>query len=259
MLFVPPPASRGKWADADPFARRPPETVEVEAGASAAYPRCMELILASASPRRSALIAGWGIPFRVIPAEGIDEEAVVGEAVHVARTLAGMKAEAVDRALRGTGRGPEHVVVGADTVVEIAGEILNKPRDPADARRMLARLSGRVHRVHTGVAVVRPGGTARSGAETSEVAFRVLSERDIEEYVASGDAEGKAGAYGIQSGGRRLVDGFRGCYYNIVGLPLKRLAALLAEAGLRVPMACDCSRHPLWTGGDGCAVNFPGP
>src|SRR5262249_26764680 len=154
--------------------------------------------------------------------------------------LARVKAERVLESLSLGGAsasapGPDakSLVVGADTIVEIDGRVLGKPDGRADARRMLERLSGRVHRVHTGGAVFgppgRPAPPAMSPApprvelETSEVTFRVLSAEEIEAYLDTGDFEGKAGAYGIQSEGGGLVAGFRGCYYNVVGLPVKRL------------------------------------
>ncbi len=214
----------------------------------------MEIVLASASPRRSELLREWGMPFRAVPAEGVDEESVTGEARDVAQRLACIKAESVLAALRGRLDAARLLVVGADTVVEIDGDVLGKPEDRDHARRTLARLAGRVHRVHTGVAVVRAGGEALEAVETSEVTFRPLAPADIEAYLDTGDHRGKAGAYGIQSEGRRLVAGFRGCYYNVVGLPVKRLTAMLARAGFPIaPRPCDCERQPLWRGGTGCA------
>jgi septum formation protein len=234
----------------------------------------MVIVLASASPRRSSLLAERGIAFRMVPS-GVDESADPsfrvpspahapgtvkgkerhpGEAVAVARELARQKAEAGLAAL-GKEDFPDVVVIGADTVVEIDGEILGKPRDRADAAAMLRKLSGRVHRVTTGVAIARPGAETLVESETSEVSFFSLSIEDIDAYIDTGDAGGKAGAYGIQSEGRRLVAGFRGCYYNIVGLPVKRLLAMLRESGAlsqEVAVDCDCARHPLGMNGEGC-------
>jgi septum formation protein len=215
----------------------------------------MVIVLASASPRRSFLLEERGILFRVAPPPGVDESAVTGEAIAVARELARMKAEAGLGALDPAGRTSEVLVIGADTVVEIDGEILGKPGDRADAAAMLRKLSGRVHRVTTGVAIARPGAPTRVESETSEVRFHPLDDGEIEAYLDTGDAEGKAGAYGIQSEGRRLVAGFRGCYYNIVGLPVKRLIAMLRDAGASLPGIdgdCDCARHPLLLDGAGC-------
>ena len=209
------------------------------------------IVLASVSPRRSSLLREWGIPFRIVPPEGVDEEAVTGEAGDVARELALQKALA---ALAGIA-GEDALVVGADTVVTVDGEILGKPRDAADARRMLGMLAGRSHRVITGVAVARAGRPAAVEAESSEVLFRPLAPAEIDAYIATGDPEGKAGAYGIQSGGGNLVAGFRGCYLNIVGLPVRRLVAMLRDAGAALPGSpadCACRGHPLWRGGEGC-------
>ncbi|MBI4604636.1 MAG: septum formation protein Maf [Planctomycetes bacterium] len=218
------------------------------------------LVLASASPRRREILARLGAPFEVIPAEGVDEEAVRGAPEHVARTLAGLKAEAVLARLGATrgGEAGRWVVLGADTVVAL-GEgscetILGKPRDGEDARRMLSLLQGRAHRVVTGVAVAERGKAVRVDSESTEVAFRPLSPEDIDRYVATGDPEGKAGAYGIQSGAAGLVAEIRGCYYNVVGLPLVLAAGLLA--GTVPAAACDCARHPRQRGGSGCGRRF---
>ena len=209
----------------------------------------MDIILASLSPRRAEILTRWGVPFRVAAPEGVNESAARGSAVEVATDLALRKADSV---LRGATL-PEVLVIGADTVVESEGEILGKPRDTSHAREMIEKLSGRTHRVVTGIAVLARGKRPRIEAETSEVTFRRLSAGEIEDYLATGDPEGKAGAYGIQSEGRRLVTGFRGCYYNIVGLPIRRLLAILRELGAGVPAGeCGCEKVPLWHGGRGC-------
>jgi len=219
----------------------------------------MEIILASASARRSSLLREWGIPFRAIAAHGVDESAVTGAAAEVATELARRKAEAVARAIAvGTkGRpGRIYTVIGADTVVELDGATLGKPRDREDARAMLGRLAGRTHRVVTGVAVCRPGMAALVESETSDVMFHALSDSQIDAVLATGDWEGKAGAYGIQSEGRSLVAGFRGCYLNIVGLPMRRVIRLLQASGAASALPeglpdCGCARHPLSRGGEG--------
>lgn len=215
----------------------------------------MAIVLASVSPRRFSLLAEWGIPFRMAPAPGVDEAAVTGDAVAVARELARRKAEAALAALEEEAASPDLLVIGGDTVVEIDGEILGKPQDRRDAAAMLGRLSGRTHLVTTGIAVARTGAETRVESETSEVRFHPLGRKDIDAYLDTGDFDGKAGAYGIQSEGRRLVAGFRGCYYNIVGLPMKRLVAMLREAGAASPsyrLDCDCARHPLFLDRPGC-------
>jgi septum formation protein len=215
----------------------------------------MEIILASGSPRRSALLERWGISFTVIPARDVDELSVTGSPSEVAALLSEMKARSVLDRLRGETLG-ETLVIGADTLVEVGGRPLGKPADLAQAREMIERLSGRTHRVVTGVAVVRSESPARVEVETSEVSFRPLARAEIERYLSTGDWEGKAGAYGIQDEGQSLVAGFRGCFYNIVGLPMRRLAAMLAAEGAAVCGAgsCDCGLHPLqWGEWSSCA------
>ncbi len=226
----------------------------------------MEIVLASLSPRRAEILNRWGVPFRVVPPEGVVETEAKGSGVEVASRLAAWKADAVlsplvrgprdrpaERSSGGAGPPAELLVIGADTVVEVEGEVLGKPRGLLEARAMIERLSGETHRVVTAVAVAAPGRPLRLETETSEVVFRPLSRAEIEEHLESGDPEGKAGAYGIQSQGGRLVAGFRGCYHNIVGLPIRRLLAILRELGADVPdAACDCEANPLWLGGHGC-------
>ncbi|HLU49656.1 MAG TPA: Maf family protein [Planctomycetota bacterium] len=213
----------------------------------------LPIVLASASPRRRAILSELGLAFEAREPQGVDESSVEGTAVEVSTALALAKARAVFARSPGSA-----IVIGCDTVValpETSGAhalvetVLGKPRDDDDAREILRRLSGRVHHVVSGLAVVTPlAETVVS--ETSEVEFRELDERAIEAYIATGDHRGKAGAYGIQSEGRRLVAGFRGCYYNIVGLPWRRLAALL-PAGI-IAKRCDCGTHPLQRGERGC-------
>jgi len=120
------------------------------------------------------------------------------------------------------------VVLGADTIVVCDGEVLGKPKDEREARRMLRKLSGKWHRVYTGVALVW-GSRQRVAHERTEVAFRALSKPEIERYVATGEPMDKAGAYAIQGEGAGLVRAIRGCYTNVIGLPLPRVIQLLAE------------------------------
>ena len=170
------------------------------------------LVLASQSPRRQDLLRQAGIPFIVMPA-GVDEEPLPGEEprAHVER-LAREKAVAVSAA-------PEDAVLGADTVVVVDGQILGKPRDAADAARMLRLLSGREHQVITGICL-RQGERVFTDAEITNVRFVPLSDDDIREYVASGEPLDKAGAYAIQGLASRFIDRIEGCYSNVVGLPL---------------------------------------
>lgn len=181
------------------------------------------LILASGSPRRRALLALTGIPFTVLPADA-DETVGPGLSPRAAVLLLAKR-----KALAVAARCPRRVVLGADTVVSCGGEIFGKPRDRADACRMLRALSGRTHRVSTGVCAVLPGGAAVSFCETSEVTFRPLTRGEIEAYVATGEPMDKAGAYAIQGAGARLVRSYRGDWCGIVGLPVGRVCRLLSR------------------------------
>ncbi len=179
----------------------------------------MNLVLASASPRRKELLANAGIPCVVRPAN-VEEILRPGESPQdYVRRLAREKAEGV----------PAHsgeVILGADTTVEIDGAILEKPADSADAIRMLSLLQGRSHQVHTGVCLVHKGRPVVD-VSTTEVVFRPLEEREIREYIHSGEAMGKAGAYGIQGRASRFVERMEGCYFNVVGLPVSLVWRIL--------------------------------
>lgn len=183
------------------------------------------VILASQSPRRTELLRQIGIAHEVRPAD-IDESYLPGEApaAHAER-LATEKAATIAAAE------PMAVVIGADTIVVLDGEVLGKPRDRDDARRMLRRLGGRVHTVHTAVAVAA-GGRTVSGVESVEVSFRPLSDEQVEAYVATGEPADKAGAYGIQGFGATLVARIDGDYFAVMGLALGRLVELLAALGI---------------------------
>ncbi|HEX2459716.1 MAG TPA: Maf family protein [Vicinamibacterales bacterium] len=191
----------------------------------------MRLILASASPRRAELLRATGIQFDVLPAD-IDESVLPGEsAEHHVRRLAEAKACAV---LPRAGGRP---VLSADTVVVVAGEILGKPADEADARRILRLLSGRSHEVITGVCLRRHEG--EGGRQTSEVAvttveFAPLNDAEIEWYVASGEPRDKAGAYAIQGLASRFVTRIDGSYSNVVGLPVAVVYRMCKRAGLLI-------------------------
>jgi septum formation protein len=182
------------------------------------------IVLASASPRRRALFGHLGYPFRS-DAVAVDESALPGETVRrTVLRLAEAKAAAARKAH------PDAVVVGADTVVEVAGEVLGKPRDVAEARAMLARLAGREHRVWTAVAVLGPDGHEESAVEVTRVWFRPISAAEITAYVATGEPMDKAGAYGIQERGAVFVERIEGDYFAVVGLPLCRLGLMLEKA-----------------------------
>ena len=170
------------------------------------------LVLASQSPRRSEILRQAGIPFTVRAAD-VDESVRPGESpgAYVQR-LAEAKAMAVAAAA-------EETVLGADTTVVIDGEILAKPADARDAHRMLARLSGRRHEVLTGICL-RRGTQANCDIATTAVIFTPLSEREIAEYVASGEPMDKAGGYGIQGLASKFVERIEGDYFNVMGLPV---------------------------------------
>lgn len=228
----------------------------------------MTVFLASSSPRRRELLARIVPRFECLAPLGVDEEAVTLEITRAwkqagatsgftpplgsitALQLAVLKAESILRP------GPPLVpalpdgacILGSDTVVALGDraeeELLGKPVDEKHAVDMLTRLNGRVHVVWTGVAVAQRGEATRHGVTRTEVELRRLSPAEIRAQVATGDWRGKAGGYGIQSGGRGLVARIRGCFYNVVGLPLNLTAQLLLPGGPE-PTVCDCSIHPL--------------
>lgn len=185
----------------------------------------MELILASASPRRRELMEHIGLRFQTIPARGPERAPGGLGPGETAAALSLAKASEIAAAH------PDALVVGADTVVEIDGDILGKPRDEADADRMLRRLSGRVHSVFTGVTVIR-GGTRLTRYERTKVRFRPLTDREIAAYIATGEPMDKAGAYGYQGLAGLFVERIEGDYFNVIGLPLCLLGRMMAEVGV---------------------------
>lgn len=193
----------------------------------------MKIILASSSPRRAEILRDAGIAFEIRATE-IDEMPVAGETPQamVAR-LAETKARAA-AAQAGGNDAHECIIVGADTTVELDGEILGKPRDAAHAREMIATLAGRTHHVLTGIFLLRlRDGATRAAVETSAVTFAALAEKEIDACVASGEPLGKAGAYAIQGIAGRYIPKIEGCYFNVVGLPLAKLYEMLRELGWR--------------------------
>ena len=190
----------------------------------------VEVILASQSPRRRELLTLVGIAHVVSPAD-IDESVMPDELpVPHCERLARAKAHVLAE------RHPDAVVIAADTIVVLDGAILGKPRDAADARATIARLSGRTHTVFTAMAVAR-GGRTESAVEEVAVTFRVLSAEAIAEYVATGEPMDKAGAYGIQGYGATIVERIDGDYFSVMGLGLRRLVSLLERVGLRYDFA----------------------
>lgn len=181
----------------------------------------MNVILASQSPRRKELMGLFHIPFviRVSQAdESMDPTLSPAEAV---AAVSRRKAEAI-------ARHADDVVIAADTIVVLGNEILGKPRDEADASRMLHLLSGQSHQVMTGMTLLR-GNAAITTTEITDIHFRELSDREIDAYIRTGEPMDKAGSYGIQGGAALFADRLVGDYYNVMGLPVCRLGQLLRE------------------------------
>ena len=219
-------------------------------------PKKPELILASSSPRRQELLREIGIPFQV-HAANINEDQTLGESpIEYALRLAREKAQAV------AAQYPQSYVLGADTIVVIDGEVLGKPKDHADAERMLRLLSGREHEVTTAVSLIAPnfaapsipspstaapntvtsetvapnlvaqGTLVETRASTTKVYFREITETEIQQYVAGGEPMDKAGAYAIQDGASRWTDRTEGEFSNVVGLPLSLVTEMLRTTEL---------------------------
>jgi septum formation protein len=187
-----------------------------------------QLVLASASPRRSAILRSLGVPFQVIE-PAVDETPLPGEdAARAAERLARAKAAsvAVGRSLP---------VLAADTLVVCDGELLGKPRSAGEARAMLGRLSGRRHEVVTGVCVAKDG-VLLSGVERTEVAFAPMTEAEIAWYVGTGEPMDKAGGYHIDGRGALFVTAVSGSPSNVAGLPVRLALELLRRAGVSIPL-----------------------
>jgi septum formation protein len=187
----------------------------------------MKLILASASPRRAQILRDAGISFSVL-SSAVDETPYAGETPQqMVQRLANAKAELVSaRAV-----GPA-ILIAADTVVVVDGQVLGKPRSTDDARRMLQLFSGRTHSVVTGVSLIRlPEMDRRQFVETTLVTFAPLTRDEISRYLATEEPFDKAGAYAIQGHAGRYIPRIEGCYFNVVGLPLSRLISTLEELG----------------------------
>lgn len=191
--------------------------------AGAQITEALSFVLASASPRRRDLLAALGLRFAVDAAD-IPEIPQAGESPEEFARRA-----AADKAVYVAARHPGRLTLGADTVVALGGDILGKPLDRDDARRMLERLSGANHRVCTAIALTIPGAAPDVAVVVSDVAFRPMTGVEIDAYIDSGDPFDKAGAYGIQSGAGRFVDSVRGSYSNVIGLPLVETIALLTR------------------------------
>lgn len=185
----------------------------------------MAMILASQSPRRRELLGQMGFSFTVRPARGEELPHPELTPAQLVEELARQKALEVSAEAAS-----DDVVVAADTVVAIDGKVLGKPHDKVHAAQMLSALSGREHTVYTGVAVKR-GETLLVEHEATQVRFRPLTQREIDLYIQTGEPMDKAGSYGIQGYGALLVEGIRGDYFNVVGLPICRLGRMLAQVG----------------------------
>ena len=183
------------------------------------------IYLASASPRRRELILNIPVPSKILNVQ-VPEPVIPGEAPwDMVQRLAMCKAKAGVQLVN-----EQDIVIGADTTVALDSQVLGKPRDAADACRMLATLSGRTHQVYTGVALASEGGVEHCFFEKTDVTFRQLSQDEIKAYVATGEPMDKAGAYGIQKFGSLLVERIHGDYFNVVGLPVCALYQALKQA-----------------------------
>lgn len=179
----------------------------------------MELILASASPRRKELLEKIGLPFTIQPAKG-EERITQKSPAAVVMELSRQKAEEIAAAQTG-----ECIILGADTIVAKGEEIMGKPKDAADAKRMLKSIADDCHQVYTGVTLIRTGAHPQSITfqEKTDVFLYPISDAELDAYIASGDPMDKAGAYGIQGDFAIHVKGIAGDYYNVVGLPIGRV------------------------------------
>ena len=205
------------------------------------------LLLASGSPRRSELLQLLGVPFQIIVPHIHEETVRCASGAKLASMLAEMKALSVE------GQTDEDIIVGADTVVVLRGQILGKPADAASARNMLAGLRRGAHQVITGLAVVRPGiSSPLVQAVETKVWMRRYGDEEIAQYIARGEPFDKAGAYAIQDPEFRPVERLQGCYANVVGLPLCHLFAILKRLHLSLtePPRAACEAHT----GRSCAV-----
>ena len=185
-------------------------------------PPAPPLLLASTSPQRRAILSQLGLPFDVVPPRYSEDDARGRAAAELVREHARGKARSVG------GEAGDRPVVGVDTAVVLDGVVYGKPADAAEAERMLERLSGRTHEVVSGLCLVTPG-WEETLHETTRVAFRPLTPRDLARYVAAREWEGRAGGYAIQGLGAALVERVEGDYLNVVGLPAAALVRLLAE------------------------------
>ena len=185
------------------------------------------IILASQSPRRRELMSLYGVPFEVDPSQA-DEDHVEGTGAERVKQLAQLKCAEV------AARHPGRYVLAADTLVCVEEEILGKPKDEADAHRMLRLLSARAHEVHTGICLRLPDGRELCGVDTARVHFMELTDEMIRRYIATGEPMDKAGAYGIQGIAGIFISHIEGSPSNVIGLPLGLLTRFFAQAGVDI-------------------------
>ena len=191
----------------------------------------MQLILASTSPRRKDLLRLLRIPFSVVEPDCEENGRGIQSVRGLVEHLATQKAQSV------ANRFPEALVLGGDTLIETDGEILGKPHDLNEAATMLRQLSGRTHQVHSGIACVcMDRNTVRTDGESVQVHMKELSETDVQAYLATRESLGKAGAYCIQEQGAGLIEKIFEDFPSVVGLPLKKVAALLEKEGVKLPV-----------------------
>lgn len=194
----------------------------------------LPVILASSSPRRRELLISAGLNPRIVPSDADETMDPSLTPDQLVMQLAERKAEPVAGRLRMAGE-EAGLVIGADTVVVIGGETLGKPKDAGDAASMLGKLQGKEHQVYTGVCLIDLAGSRRKTAwRKTDVLMKPLSRERILQYVATGEPMDKAGAYAIQGRGAALVESIRGCYFNVVGLPISLLDDMLADFGVEI-------------------------
>lgn len=188
----------------------------------------MNFILASKSPRRKEILGNLGIPFEIVTAE-TDESSTVTDPRALVEELSMRKGLAVRELLRGEGRDlSDTVIISSDTVVAVDGVILGKPRDRADAERMLRMLSGRAHEVVSGISLI---GNEKSGVthDVTHVRFAPLTDENIAFYLGTQEPYDKAGAYAVQGLASMWIEGINGCYFNVVGLPVHKMCKLYSD------------------------------
>jgi septum formation protein len=186
------------------------------------------LLLASASPRRREILQSLGFEFEILPSEVDESEVPWNDPVSGARLLAEIKAVGAQASR------PRKTIIGADTIVLCEGKVMGKPGDAAEAVQMLERLSGRMHEVVTGIAVIHPPNIRIVEAESTKVYFRRLLDSEISRYIGTGEPFDKAGAYAIQGYASAFIEKIEGCYFNVVGLPVARLFKMFRDLELEL-------------------------